>query len=222
VKVWDVKTGRELLSLKGHTHSIGRVAFSPDGKLLASAGVDSTVKVWDAETGNEVFTLAAIERPGNAMNLFLAGVAFSPDGQRLAAQGKVWDVTTRKELLSLKGLFARPVAFSPDGKRLVTVAGPLALWDAQTGEQLLLPSAGVAKVSVSGAAFSPDGKRLAIASDDNVKVLDVQSGQEFLSLKIDRDIAGGIAFSPDGNRLGHVSTTGTVMIWDATPLPEKR
>jgi WD40 repeat protein len=134
VKVWDVQTGRELLVLKGHTGFLS-VAYSPDGKRLASAAQTSgpaavvgEVKVWDAETGQEVFT---VEAPAN----YQQTVAYSPDGKRLIHVGvcdyhgkssnmTVWDAQTGRELLTQKthGQVAR-VAFSPDGKRLVTGAG---------------------------------------------------------------------------------------------------
>jgi WD40 repeat protein len=76
VRVWDADTGREILTLKGHTGLVRRVAFSPDGRLLASAG--GAVKVWDAATGQETLTLQ-----GHAGGV--SSVAFSPDGRWLAA-----------------------------------------------------------------------------------------------------------------------------------------
>jgi WD40 repeat protein len=70
--------------------------------------------------------------------------------------------------------------------------------------------------------FSPDGKRLVVLTvHGGLKVWDVQTGQETLSLRAHRELGGSLAFSPDGHRLGCVSAYGTVTIWDATPLPEK-
>ena len=91
VKVWDAQTGQEILSLRGHVGGLRSVAFSPDGRRLASAGLDQTVKLWDAATGQEVLTLR-----GHIDNVFC--VAFSPDGHRLASASvdktvRIWDAT---------------------------------------------------------------------------------------------------------------------------------
>jgi WD40 repeat protein len=117
------------MTLKGHTDRVMSVAFSPDGKQLASA--DGTVKVWDAATGQEIPTL---KRHIKGLN----SVTFSPDGKRLSSAGrtlKVWDSITGQETLTLKGhtWFVRSVAFSPDGKRLASASsdGTVKVWDAR-------------------------------------------------------------------------------------------
>jgi WD40 repeat protein len=94
------------------------------------------------------------------------------------------------------------------------------VWDAQTGQSLLNIPGGDGSYRFSSVAFSPDGKRLAAHLDRQVKLWDVETGQETLSLKA---IWGNsvLAFSADGHRLGVVTDKGQGTIWDATPVPEK-
>ena len=86
VQLWDAASGRELVTLRGHTEFVLGVAFSPDGRRLATASQDGTVKLWDTATGQELLTLTAYTSGlrGTGPYVFM-GVAFSPDGRRLAA-----------------------------------------------------------------------------------------------------------------------------------------
>ena len=140
------------------------MAFSPDGKRLASASQDETVKVWDAATGQETLTLK-----GHTSGVM--SVAFSPDGKRLASASmdgtvKVWDAATGQETLTLKGHTGpvTSVAFSPDGKRLASASADktVKVWDAATGQETLTLKGHTG--GVTSVAFSPDGQRLASAS----------------------------------------------------------
>jgi WD40 repeat protein len=89
IKLWDATTGKETLTLKGHTDVVDSVAFSPDGKQIVSGSFDKTIKLWDATTGQETLTLKG--HTGG-----VSSVAFTPDGKRIVSGSgdktiKVWD-----------------------------------------------------------------------------------------------------------------------------------
>ncbi len=216
LRVWDATSGEVLLTLKGHTSAVMSVAFSGDGKRLASAG-DQTVKVWDATSGEELLTLK-----GHTSTVM--GVAFSADGTRLASASldqtvKVWDATSGQETLTLKGHTdgVESLAFSADGERLASASRDktVKVWDAASGVELLTLHGHTG--AVKAVAFSSDGKRLASASwDQTVKVWNATSGQETHTLKGHTDRVLSVAFSADGKRLASASEDKTVKLWDAT------
>jgi WD40 repeat protein/serine/threonine protein kinase len=136
VRVWDAATGQEVRALTGHTRLVLGVAFSPDGRRLASASEDGTVRVWDAASGAQVHALRGHTGP-------VQSVAFSPDGRRLASASgdrtvRVWDAATGQEVLALRGHtdFVLGVAFSPDGRLLASASGDktVRVWDAASGQ----------------------------------------------------------------------------------------
>jgi WD40 repeat protein len=180
-KIWDARTGKELLTLSGHPDAVVSVAWSPDDRHLATASLDHSTRVWNVAGGEDLLTLSrkALSTAVDQELLTLSGnnvaygVAWSPDGKRLATAGydkrtRVWDPTIGKELLTLTG-HSGPVysvAWSPDGKRLATGSQDYTarVWDEETGKQLLNLSGHSGPVY--SVAWSPDGKRLATASED--------------------------------------------------------
>jgi len=102
VKIWDVASGREIGSLKGHGRAVDKVVFSRDGKLLATGGTDNTIKIWDLATSRELATLT-----GHTSNI--ESLDFSPDGRLLASASDdgstfLWDAKTGEHLLTLISL----------------------------------------------------------------------------------------------------------------------
>jgi hypothetical protein len=165
-----VATGQELLTLTGHGGQVEGVAFSPEGKYIAScATFENTVKLWHADTGEQLRTL----RLGDASPNQLRWVAFSPDGTRIAAASAnrvtVLLVETGEEVLTLEGHAARvtAVVYSPDGRRLFSSSldGTVKVWHARTGEELLS-----LRGTTNGlwcVAISTDGGTIGLATDEN-------------------------------------------------------
>jgi WD40 repeat protein/tRNA A-37 threonylcarbamoyl transferase component Bud32 len=216
VRVCDPATGKELFRLGQHPGLVNSVAYSLDGRRLASGSNDGEVKVWDAHTGKE--TVAFHHADG------VLGLAFSPDGRRLVAAAgnnlvKVWDVTTQKEALVLRGHkdAVASVAFSPDGWRLASGCGDgtVKLWDVTAAAEAVTLSGLFG--GVIDLAFDRDGRKLAVAATDRtVRVLDTTTGVEVFTLTGHCAPVRGVAYSPDGRRLASVGDDRTVRVWDAT------
>jgi WD40 repeat protein len=143
IKLWDVHTGKDVRTFRGHTSGIWRAIFSLDGQRLASAGWDETVKLWDVQTGEEVLTLRG-HRGG------VRGLSFSHDGTRLVSGGadgtiRIWDGRPlgrergQQSLTLNHGGPVRSLAFTPDGQWLasVTVMGRCGCGTTSSGERVV-------------------------------------------------------------------------------------
>ncbi len=228
-RIWDASTGKPVLDLAGHTGSVFAAAFSHDVKQIVTASKSTngsqalTVAVWDASSGAKLRVLEE-----KSLGHGLSAVAFSRDGQRIAAiigrwAVKIWETSSGRELLvptPYSEFFS--LAFSPDGKRLLTGSGRVAVWDASSGEQLLLLQGGNERGQIQ-VAYSPDGKKLVTAGRDQRAILwDATTGKELFRLTGHRGTIGSVAFSPDSQSIATASADGTVKIWDANQARNPR
>ncbi len=212
--VFDLESGTVAYTLPGHEAVTEAIAFSPDGRQLATGDNDGVVILWDAATRQP---LATFPHDGK-----VHAVAFSPDGQRLATAGEngkltVWDIPGERLLLSLptrSGMY--DVAFLPDGERIAGTHqdGSTAVWDA-SGGQLLLNLVGHGSTVIS-VATSPDNRQIATGGyDGTVRVWDTAPGHEYLTVAAHEGTANGVAVSPDSTRLVSVGGDGAAKVWDA-------
>ena len=240
VKVWEPATGRLLRVLRCHGQAVYCTAYSPDGRLLASGDgfppwesvlhlrTPGVVKIWDAVTGDE---RAALN--GHAQNVM--GVAFSPDGSRLATVSGavlavpqvesrpgellVWDVQSRALMREISGHDGplTAVAYSPDGQTVATSSWDrtVKLWDPQTGAR---------RATLAGhqdwvchVAFDPSGSRLATAGADGaVHLWDIHTGRVLLTYRGHTQNVTCVAFDPNGGRVASSGSDQTVKLWDSS------
>jgi RNA polymerase sigma factor (sigma-70 family) len=199
-----------------HRGTLRSVAFTPDGKLLASAGWDPVIRLWDPATGKEVRQIVGPERGVDA-------IAYSRDGTLLAGAGMagdvlLWDAVTGKEVRRLPG-HARQVhgiAFSPNGDRLVSGDDAVArVWDVASGK--VRQTLGVGDGGVSAVAFSPDGRHVAAGNAKGTAfVWEADTGKSVQQFHGQGDYVHSLVFSPDGAALLTAVQNGPVGVWDVT------
>ena len=214
VRVWDAKTGEQLMVLQGHIGIVTSASFSPDGNRIVSGSDDQLVRVWDAQTGEQLMEL-------QGHTGFVNSVSFSPDGNRIVSGSKdqsvqVWDVKTGEQLMVLQGHtnWVNSVSFSPDGNQIVSCSSDksVLVWDANTGEQLMELQGHTNWVN--SVSFSPDGNQIVSGSfDQSVRVWDAKMSKQLQMLQAHTNWLNSVSFSPDGNQILSCSNDQSVGIW---------
>lgn len=212
-------TAKLFRSLRGHTAWIGRIAWAPDGRILASPSGDGTIRLWDLEVGSELRTLDGYEGHKG----WVYGVSFDATGNTLASCSddqtvRLWDLNERSNIHTFRKHKGNVlgVAFHPSG----TIASGSAdqtvkFWDVQSGT--LLWNFDKLRGPVVSLAFSPAGTSLAIAGNDHtVLLLDFASRSVLRILERHQGFAQCVAFDPSGTILASGSDDKTVKLWNTT------
>ena len=250
VKIWDTQTGREVRSINvpsafQYTQfvvgTVGKVAFSPDGRTLAVTPLMSnTVTLWDVATGQQLRTFgsAAATNPAGATDPYAAfngtgfgsatvsAIAFSPDGRFIATGGREVENNFDPSAMMAAAMAnarnpkaaaqtqAQMQAMAQNMLRNAKTSGPLHIWDVATGQEVRTLRGHEAEVKAI--AFSADGRLLAsAATDDTLKLWDATTGRELATLKGQNAEVNSLAFSPDNSLLVSTANDGSTYLWDA-------
>ena len=215
-----VPMGRVLYTYRKHTALVNAVAWSPDGRYIASGANDTTVQVWNPTNGGSIFDYRGHSK-------LVEAVAWSPDGQRIASGSfdktvQVWNAANGKQTFTYQGHTDRvaTVAWSPDSKRIASGSydNTVQVWDAADGSHVITYKGHTSLVHTL--AWSRDGKHIASASfDKTVQVWDAGNGNSIFTYRGHSPFpANAVSWSPDGRRIASGGNDKTVQVWDSVDV----
>jgi WD40 repeat protein len=220
IKLWWLRTGKEIENIRAHRTSVVALAFSADGKTLASIGDDAGVNLWDWKTGNYDSAMGSYTRTFLEHSSNLLSIAMTPDSQTLVTGGldgiRLWDLRTQRPLYTLVRFDNQTYALAvkPEGDILASghKFGSIKLWNLKTGQ--LLNRIPEYTRAVSAVAFTPDGQTLVSGSyDRTIKVRNLNTGKLEYTLTGHTGRIQAIAINPDGETLASASRDG-VRLWN--------
>ena len=219
IRIWEVDSGKQILSFRGHNHWASSVAFSPDGNTIASCSYSSAVKLWDSKTGECLRTLR-----GHTDKV--RKISFNSNGFLLASCGddqtiRIWDINTGNCLKTLQG-HTRGVwglAIAPDNRTIASVSldNSIKIWDIYTGN--CLKTLRGHKDSVISVAFNHNSTILATGGSDKdktIKIWDTSNGKCIKNLTGHALAVEYLAFSKDNKTIFSASNDHTIKIWSVS------
>jgi WD40 repeat protein len=213
VRLWDVRRGRLLRALPGHSGAVGAVSFSSDGRFVVSAGEDGQARIWDVRDGRLVHVLSGHRAA-------LTSASFSQDGSRILttsrdATARLWKASDGSLIEDLRGHRDAVTfgSFSADGSRIVTSSldHDARLWDGRTGKAL--EQLGGHFAGVRSARFSPDGRWVVTAGPETAGLWQTATGRRVFYLRGHGAPLNDAGFSPDGKSIVTASDDGTARVY---------
>jgi WD40 repeat protein len=224
-RIWTIKDGSLVTSLKGHQYSLTSATYASDGSQIVSGSIDGSVRVWTDESSSVIRTFRGHTGP-------VTSVSVSADGKQLVSASvdrtaRIWDVDSGKLIRILGGHtdVIHAVSFSPDARNILTASADKTarIWDALTGE-LIMPLVGHDDAVVS-ASFSPDGSRIVTGSSDQTARIWQSNDGASVAVLSHADRVFTTTFSPSGEAVMTIARGTIGLIWnaiDGTKLLELR